>query len=116
MVFDIGSSEQTVCNGAIVQKSYFLEHTADDRCVLLDNDIDHIDAVEVLVRGVVCALVVSESGKSIIEIVLAAFQRQRIADNSNFILPAVALKTPSESCGIPESLGFPLLSILRLGI
>ena len=81
----------------------------------MDNDIDHIDAVEVLVRGVVCALAVSESGKSIIEIVLAAFQRQRIADNSNFILPAVALKNTFRILWYSRKLGLSVAVHSKVG-
>ena len=87
MVCDRGSFEQTVCNGAIVRKALFPEITADDRCVRLDNDMVHIDAVEVV--AIVVVFAVAESGKSIIKIVLAAFQHQRVAF---FVIhPAVAL-------------------------
>ena len=87
MVCDRGSFEQTVCNGAIVRKALFIEHTADDRCVRLDNDMVHIDAVEVV--AIVVVFAVAESGNGIIKIVLAACQRQRVA--VFVILPAVPL-------------------------
>ena len=73
----------------MVHKAFFLEHTADDRCAFLDNDIVHRYPAEVV--AIVEVFAIAESGKSIIKIVLAAFQRQRVAAICNLIRPAVAL-------------------------